>query len=208
MAVSKKKSTNTVKKTAAKKSAVKKSAPAKKASSKKKSSKQSGLSAGFHPETEENMITTMQEAVANNDFERPDESIAVCEEKLRYANLMELGVQLAVVFLAGSLLLYMTGILPSATRPEQIPQYWNLRANEYLHATGSPKGWEWLGKLQFADNMIMLGVVGMAFLSMMGYFILANAYLRRKWYIFFSIVVTEILVILFASTGIISGGGH
>ncbi len=185
-----------------KKSEVKKKTSVKKTSKKK-------ISAAVPAEHDEmNAVVALQEEILYSQTEKPDDSVEVCSEKLTYANIMEKGVQFSVIFLAVTLLLYMTGWLPSATAPDQIPQYWNLRADDYLKATGSPKGWEWFQGLQFSDNLIMVGVVGMAFLSMVGYFVLADAYWRKKWYIFFTIVMVEIAVILFASTGIISGGGH
>ncbi|MBU1612352.1 MAG: DUF1634 domain-containing protein, partial [Proteobacteria bacterium] len=104
--------------------------------------------------------------------------------------------------------IYVTGLLPAHVDMDVVAQNWGKGVTEYMHITGSPSGWTWLTMLGSGDFINFLGLAMLALLTIVCYFILLPGYIRRKNYIYASIVVAEVLVLSLAASGLLGSGGH
>lgn len=130
-------------------------------------------------------------------------------EQVAYANMINYGQWLGLAMLIVTFFLYVTGMVPGMVHPSEIAQNWHLSAHEYLEVTGSPTGWAWLSMLNYGNFLSLLGVAWLAGLTIIAYLLfLVPAYLKQKDTAFLTIVITEIIVLAAAASGIFGSGGH
>ncbi|MCL6634411.1 MAG: DUF1634 domain-containing protein [Peptococcaceae bacterium] len=139
---------------------------------------------------------------------KPAAKVEVAPEQLRYANLLLYGSWTGIALLAVTFVLYLGGIMPSYIPPSQMPQYWGMKASQYLQATGAPHGWGWLSMLGYGDYLNLVGIAFLGALTIIGFLILLPAYLAKNDKIYAAIVATEVLVLTLAASGILKAGGH
>lgn len=144
-----------------------------------------------------------EEAVA-----APATTMPVAAEQVKYANMLLYGAWSGILILAVSFFLYVTGIMSSYMPPQEVSKYWGMKASEYLVATNSPHGWNWLKMAGYGDYLNLIGIAFLGTLTVVGYLILLPAYLKKKDMPYSAIVVTEILVLTLAASGILKVGGH
>lgn len=135
-------------------------------------------------------------------------TVEVAPEQIKYANLLLYGGWAGIFTLLVTFALYMTGIMPSYVEPSQMQYYWTMKASEYLAAANVPHGWGWLKMVGFGDFLPLVGIAWLGILTILGYFILLPAYMKKKDSIYTTIVVLEILVLTLAASGILKVGGH
>lgn len=134
--------------------------------------------------------------------------IEIPQEQIKYANLLLYGAWSGIAILAVTFMLYMTGLLKAFIHPAQMSQYWGMRASDYLHAANVPTGWGWLNMIGYGDFLNYIGIALLALLTIGGYLILLPAYLKKKDMAYVGIVITEIVVLSVAASGILGVGGH
>ncbi|THB64785.1 MAG: hypothetical protein D6E12_14060 [Desulfovibrio sp.] len=78
----------------------------------------------------------------------------------------------------------------------------------YILITESPSGWEWANLLGTGDYLNFVGLALLALLTIVCYMILVPGFLRQKDYIYTTIAVVEIIVLVVAASGILGSGGH
>ncbi|MFW5733708.1 MAG: DUF1634 domain-containing protein [Oceanidesulfovibrio sp.] len=78
----------------------------------------------------------------------------------------------------------------------------------YSAITDSPTGWDWAKQLGKGDFINFAPIAFLAVLTIICYFTLIPAYSRCKDYVYLGIVITEIIVLAAAASGLVSGGAH
>ncbi|GBF35382.1 hypothetical protein DCCM_4505 [Desulfocucumis palustris] len=137
------------------------------------------------------------------------QKIEIPQEQIKYANLLLYGAWTGIAILLVTFTLYMGGILKAFVPPSQMPQYWTMKVGDYLHATGAPTGWSWLGMLGYGDIVNFIGVALLGLLTIGGYLILLPAYLKKKDTPYTAIVIAELIVLTVAASGILGvSAGH
>lgn len=134
--------------------------------------------------------------------------VEVAPEQLKYANLLLYGSWAGIAILAVTFTLYMTGLMSAYVPASQMPQYWGMKASEYLLATGAPHGWGWFSMIGYGDYLNLIGIAFLGLLTIAGFLILLPAYLAKKDRVYATIVAVEILVLSLAASGILKVGGH
>lgn len=134
--------------------------------------------------------------------------VEVAPEQVRYANLLLYGAWTGIAVLAVTFLLYMLGVVHAYVDPSLMPQYWGMKASDYLEATKSPHGWGWLGMIGYGDFLSLIGIALLGIMTIIGYLILLPAYIAKKDRIYSAIVIAEVLVLTLAASGILKSGGH
>jgi len=129
-------------------------------------------------------------------------------EQMRYAIILERGAYLGILIMVITYLLYAFGITTPHVPIETVINNWHLGVHDYLEVTNSPSGWDWLTLIGTGDYMNYIGIVLLAVMTIICYATLIIPYFRCGDHIYFAIVVAEILVLLFAASGIVGGGGH
>lgn len=134
--------------------------------------------------------------------------IEVPQEQIKYANLLLYGAWSGIAILAVTFFMYMSGFMKAFVDPSQVPQYWGMKVSDYLHATNSPHGWAWLKMTGYGDFVNFIGISLLGLLTIGGYLILLPAYLKKKDRAYVAIVITELVVLSVAASGILGVSGH
>ncbi len=129
-------------------------------------------------------------------------------EQIVYADMLFWGAWGGIFLLATTYILYVFGFVSPHVEIELIPQYWDKGLHEYLVATNSPQGWEWIPLLKKGDFMNFLGLSFLALLTIPCYLVLIKAFFKRKDWIYMTICVLEVLVLSLAASGMLGSGGH
>lgn len=129
----------------------------------------------------------------------------VHESQIVYARWLKFGSRLSLGLLAASFLVYLAGFIAPAVPVADLPRYWGLSVREYLAATGSPKGWDWLGLVGKSDFMNFVGIACIAFVTPICYLRVLPAFVMRRDKVFAVAIVLELLVLGLAASGVLSG---
>ncbi len=129
-------------------------------------------------------------------------------EQLAYANLLQIGALSGIVIMLVTYLIYICGILPPHVEMSLVTAHWGNGVNEYIHATNSPHGWDWLSLLGTGDFVNFIGLALLALLTIPCYLILLPGFFKRKDYVYAAICITEVIVLAVAASGVLGSGGH
>lgn len=136
------------------------------------------------------------------------QAISPSRDQIIYANLLIIGVWAGIIILVATYFIYVIGILPSHVDMSFIPMVWGGGVSEYLEATHSPHGWQWVSLLAKGDFLNYIGFTLLALMTIFCYLVLVRGYIRQKDWIFSAIALLEIIVLSVAASGILGSGGH
>lgn len=125
----------------------------------------------------------------------------------RYARWLAIGSRLGLAVLVASFVAYLAGWIAPLVPPDQLPTLWNRPVAQYLHATGQSTGWGWLAQVQRGDVLNLVGIALLASCSLPCLLAVLPLYARARDRAFVAICVLEVVVLVFAASGII-GSGH
>jgi len=125
----------------------------------------------------------------------------------RYARWLAFGSRLGLAVLVGSFVAYLAGWIVPLVPLKQLPTLWNQPVAQYLQATGQPTGWGWLALVQHGDVLNLVGIGLLASCSLPCLLAVLPLYARARDRAFVAICVLEVVVLVFAASGII-GSGH
>jgi len=111
--------------------------------------------------------------------------------------------------LAGLVILfgiYVLGGLDPHIAHDRLPELWKLPARQFLEATGMAPGWGWTALLPRADILTLVGIAALAFASVPCLAVIMPVYWRTRRRALFVICAFEIVVILLAASGLVTGG--
>jgi hypothetical protein len=137
-----------------------------------------------------------------------NQTIKPSKDQIIYANLLLIGMLSGIVIMTITYIIYVTGLLPSHIDMSVIATNWGKNINDYLEITQSPHGWGWLYLLGKGDFLNYIGFTLLGVLTIICYLVLVRGYFRKKYWIFFTISVLEILVLSLAASGLLGSGGH
>ena len=129
-------------------------------------------------------------------------------EQITYANMLFYGSWSGLALMAVTYLLYVFGIITPHIPLEKVPLLWSQPVHTYLELGQVPTGWGWAVLLGKGDFLNFLGIVLLAAMTIICYIPLIPAFLKRKEFTFAALALAEILVLRFAASGIVGGGGH
>jgi len=135
-------------------------------------------------------------------------SFKVSKEQILYANILNAGMLIGLVSLILIFILYVSGILEALIPLEKVQEYWVMSVHEYLKQSGIQTGWAWLGKLNFGDMLSLLPIAFLSLLTVICYLVMLPELICKKDTAYIVIAILEIIVLLFAASGILATGGH
>lgn len=118
-----------------------------------------------------------------------------------YALLLRIGTWASVAVLVLTFLLYAGGFVAPVVPIDRLPDFWGLRAGEYLRQADLPRGWGWVRFVGFGDFLNYVGIAMLAGLTIVCYVTIFPLYLRKKDTLYVLIVLAEIAVLLLAASG-------
>lgn len=118
-----------------------------------------------------------------------------------YALLLRIGTWASVAVLVLTFMLYVGGFVAPVVPIDRLPDFWGLRASEYLRQADLPRGWGWVGFVGSGDFSNYVGIVMLAGLTIVCYLAILPFYLRKRDILYMLIVLAEIAVLLLAASG-------
>ena len=138
-----------------------------------------------------------------------DDDSHVPVEQVKYADLLFWGSWAALAIMFITYFLYVTGIVEPYIPLNEIPQYWSVPVDDYVHHAKVPVGWGWASLLAKGDFLNFIGIAILAAMTVICFLIvLLPAYIKKKEWVFVAVVVLEVVVLCLAASGILGGGGH
>lgn len=130
----------------------------------------------------------------------------VPEEQLRYARLLAWGARSGLAILVVTFLAYVFGVLPASVPLAEMPNLWNLPADQFLARTGNPTGWGWMARIGEGDFAGLFGIAWLSGCSLLCLVAVMPIYARRGERLFVAICCVALLVQLLAASGILASG--
>jgi hypothetical protein len=129
-------------------------------------------------------------------------------EQTAYADLLFYGCWIGLVLMLITYTLYMSGALSPHVPLERMPEYWGEPVSTYLAKAQVPTGWGWTRLLKEGDFINFTGIVLLAGMSIACYIRVMPGLLAKKDMIYFTLAVVQVLVLVFAASGIVGAGAH
>ena len=138
----------------------------------------------------------------------PNESrVSVDPVQLQFASILRWVVLVGLVLMFAMSVIYATGLVPSSVSPAEVPQLWQLSAEEYLEVTGGAGGWSWIRSIAQGQNLALAALVFFPTATIGMVAIAAGLYRKNNAKIYAIISLVEALVLALAATGLLSTGG-
>lgn len=128
------------------------------------------------------------------------------EEQRVYATLLRAGSHVSIGVLVLTFLLYISGLTTPRIPIDRLPQYWGLRAQDYLRLANLPNGWGWVRLIAFGDFLNFTGIVMLAGITIVCYLVILPIFLRKQDTPYILIVLAEIAILLLAASGLLAAG--
>ena len=129
-------------------------------------------------------------------------------EQKAYATLLLYGCWIGIGIMVITYFLYLSGVMDPYVTIDRVTDLWHLPSDEFSQRLDIPGGWGWLALIGYGDFLNFIGIVILGLLTIVGYLMLIPAYIKKKDFLFTSIAIVEILVLLLAASGILGGGAH
>jgi hypothetical protein len=130
---------------------------------------------------------------------------ALAQDQRRYARVLGWITSAGFVGLVVFFLVYTFGLLEPHVAHHRLPELWRLPAHEFLEATGIGPGWGWTAWLHRGDLLTLVGIATLAFASVPCLAAIMPFYWATRQRALLAICAAEIVVILLAASGLVSG---
>jgi len=130
------------------------------------------------------------------------------EIQLFYARILDWATKISFLLLLCTFAVYIFGILSPFVPLERLPGYWSRPAQFYLRDTGIQTGWGWLLELHHGDFLNFLPITILAAVTIFGYISLTYKFFRRREIILGLILITQVVILTLAASGLLKTGGH
>ena len=130
------------------------------------------------------------------------------EEQLLYAKVLGKGMQVGLIGIFITMVIYMLGILPAKIPVGDVSKYWGMSVHNCLEATGCKPGWAWVHMVGYGDFLNFLPISILAGITVVCYIAIIPIFLKKKDVVYATIAILEVLVLSLAASGVISAGGH
>lgn len=137
-----------------------------------------------------------------------DSKTQASQEQFIYAGILSYGTWVGLATLVVTFFLYVSGILAPVIPIDKLPDYWTMKAKDYLHVAHLPQGWGWTNLVGHGDFVNFIGIAALAGLTVLCYAAIIPTLLRKKETAFVVMAVVEILILVLAASGILTAGGH
>lgn len=127
-------------------------------------------------------------------------------EQTVYARWLEWGNRLGLWLLIAAFAAYAFGVLEPQVELSRLPALWGLPAERYQAMAGAPGGWGWLRSLDKGDHLNLLAVALLSVITVVCYLRILPLHLRRGERLLAALVLSQIVVLLAAASGVLAGG--
>ena len=126
--------------------------------------------------------------------------------ELIYARWLAWCTRAALAVLILTFLAYVSGAAAPLVVLERLPGLWSLPVDQFVAATGAPRGWDWLAQAGRGDYANHLGVALLGAVTLICYVRLLPALIRSGERALALLAALQILVLAAAASGLLTGG--
>ncbi len=137
-----------------------------------------------------------------------ERSLEAGPEQLLYAKILEKGMYFGLMVLLVTYLIYVLGIMNPYLPHQEVPSYWSLSVQDYLHKANIEPGWAWLGMLSYGDFLNFVGIAILSSVSIFCFLAIVPVLLRNGDKTYAVLAVAEVIILSVAASGILGTGGH
>lgn len=135
-------------------------------------------------------------------------------EQVIYGNILDVLMKIGMVLLFVGFALYVSGILQPAVPVEDLDKYYSMPSHEYLEAITAnydtikqtPNQWDWLSLAGHGDYLNLVVIAFLAGVTILCYLAIIPALIRDGDKLYVSLAILEVLILILAASGVISGG--
>ncbi len=135
-------------------------------------------------------------------------------DQLLYASILAKGMYLGLGLLILTFILYLTGFVQPGIPIEELPRLWTLPVHDYteavnhefLHRPEVVVGWGWVSLVGMSDFMNFIGIAVLSAVTIVCYLGILPGLSRKKDWIYASIAVLEVIVLVLAASGLVAVG--
>ncbi|MHB9111136.1 MAG: hypothetical protein ACYC4D_00685 [Thermoleophilia bacterium] len=132
-------------------------------------------------------------------------------EQKRYGAILDICMKAGLLVLVIAFVLYLVGFPKPLIPVDEVSANWALKVggdDGYLARTGIEKGWSWATHLDQSDFLTFAPIAFLASVTVICYLAILPIFLKRKDYIFATLAVGEVLILVLAASGVLPSGGH
>lgn len=137
----------------------------------------------------------------NNNHAHPNNA------QLVYARVLHWVSTLGIVFVVSGFAVYVFELLPHSVSIDDIARNWHLSAAELNRQFHLPTGWAWVSDILKGDVLSFASIAYLAAATIVCLVAVTGVFFDEKNVIYSIISILQILVLVFAASGII-GSGH
>jgi hypothetical protein len=134
------------------------------------------------------------------------ETVHADRVQIAYAGILHIASSVGIVLIVAGYIAYVSGVLPTAISAPEVAQHWHLKASEFHKAVHFPGGWQWTDYLGLGDVISYASINYLAFVTVICLTWIIPAFIREKDRIYTVMTILQVMVLLFAAAGIVSGG--
>ncbi|MFO7781580.1 MAG: hypothetical protein R6W94_08110 [Spirochaetia bacterium] len=121
-----------------------------------------------------------------------------------YARILQRIVIIGSLLMLVSFVVYALELLPSAMEADRVPTVWHLPADEAAPLIDRPPLWHWVLAPHRADLLSLGSLTVLAATTPLGFAVLFVLLLRRRDFVYATMVFFQLVVLLLAATGMLS----
>ncbi len=127
-------------------------------------------------------------------------------EQLLYARILNKGMLLGIVILLITFAIYVFGIMDPYILVEDLASYWQMSSHDFLEHLEISQGWSWVTMLGYGDFLNFIGIAFLSGVTIICYAAIVPTLLRNNDKVYATLAVLEVLVLVLAAAGILTGG--
>jgi hypothetical protein len=135
-----------------------------------------------------------------------EETLHADKVQLAYAGILGKATTLGIVLIILGYVIYVFQLIPLSVPIEHVAGNWHLRAAEFHKHLDAPLGWSCFRSPGYGDTMSYITLIYLGIVTMLCLFAAGIEFLREKNFIYTAISFIQLLVLVFAAAGIVSGG--
>jgi hypothetical protein len=135
-------------------------------------------------------------------------TVGASPEQKRYGAVLDVAMKIGLVTLAVAFVLYLIGVPKPHVAVGDVSTNWGLKVHDYLEVTQIQNGWSWATHLGQSDFLTFAPIAFLASVTVICYLTILPIFFKRKDYIYASLVIAEVMVLVLAASGVLPSGGH
>ncbi|MEM0088169.1 MAG: hypothetical protein QXM23_02240 [Archaeoglobaceae archaeon] len=132
--------------------------------------------------------------------------IEVPKEQIVYGKILSCGSIISIIAIAISFVVYVSGVAPHYVEFENLLELWGKSHHVFVEETKIPIGWGWIELIGYSDYLNLLLLAILAFLTIICYIAILPVFITKRDWIYTTIALIEIIVLLLAASGFITTG--